>query len=337
MTLVRRISWLRVVALASLVLGASLASAAILPLELMAKSYVAQIEKLQKDAKWAEVVKVSNTFIDFIKKYDDNNKNLATYAPKAFAAKAEGHAKQGLYGAAANDFRDAYAYKQEQVYFDKVMTMERKDLAQDEWYALRQAFDRKRLDFKKEIIALAEKKAKLTQEYLNKASLTNDDMAKLQATLKDLDAQKTKLEKTLADAHQAYEKESEPFRKDDLIFTAAQQEKLGANARNLAEMAEKIGKFEDEVRKDLIKIAEKHDYSWDGLKDSLKKVADLEEKILAGQKDLLAGKIPLPKDWYTKKESMDKLVKELDETMAKLEKAFMDAKIFAKLSAEQKR
>ncbi len=306
-----------------------------------AKIWADRIAGLVKENKHAQVEAETQRFIVWLKQFEAKYPRLESFISTAYGQRSTAEAKQGKYLEAANTVRESHAWKPNPANVDLAMKYTMNHMAQSEYYAKTMEFHNKRIELKRQILALVREKDALVQALLKAKDITKDQLEKLQTQLKALSEKVAALRKEQKDLHEAFLKDTEKFRKDEIVFTAAQSLQIRVKAEAAEKLRDTIAKVEERVAKGLLTITEKYKWSWDGLEELLGKMKDLQVKIMDLQKQMLAimEKKPLSeadkKVMLELKAQLDKLLAEQDKVMADLEKAFMDTKTFNKLSPDQ--
>jgi len=306
-----------------------------------AKVWAERIANLERERKFANVESQTQQFVNWLKRYDKNYPALDSFIETAYNQKASAEANQGKYNEAGNTIRESHAWKPNPANIDKVLKYEQKDLAQREFFNKTLEFQNKRIEIQRSILNLARVKEKLIQNFLKMKDVTKEQLETLQGQLKRLTGKITALRTELNDFFAAFSKDTEKFRKDEIIFNHRQAFAINQKARVAGRLIDAINGAESRVAKGLTEITEKFKFSWPGLEDMLGKMKDLQVKIMDIQKQMLAimDKKPLTDADKAKlmelKAQLDKLVTDHDKLLRDIETAFMDTKTFSKLSSDQ--
>jgi Holliday junction resolvasome RuvABC endonuclease subunit len=332
------------VALLGLVFGGAIAADAALfdPVK-YAEQWLARIKVLEKEGKFAQAENQANMFVTWTKGVEKKYPKVTPLIKEGYNTQANAEAKQGKYNEAANTTRAQYAWKADSALIEKVMKFEQNDLDQRTFYNKSVEFHQKVYENRRKINGLLQEKYNLTKALLANKTVTKEQLEKLQTQLKDLSKQVADLRATNKDLQEQFAKDTEAFKKDEIVFTATQNSKVNALAKKAADQATANGKLETAGNELLVKVSEKYQMSWDGLEEKLGKMKDAQLKAMDLQKELLAlfDQKPLTDDAKKKikdlKEQLDKLMGEHNQLLADIEKAFMDTKTFNKLTIDQQR
>jgi hypothetical protein len=332
------------VALLGLVIGGALPTdAAIFDPVKFAEQWLARIKVLEKEGKFAQAENQATMFVSWTKNYERRHPKVTPLIKEGYNTQANAEAKQGKYNEAANTIRAQYAWKADSALIEKVMKFEKNDLDQRTYYNKTVEFHQKVYENRRKINGLLQEKYDLTKALLKQKTVSKEDLEKLQAKLKELSKQVADLRATNKDLQEKYVKETEAFKKDGIVFTAAQNNKVTTLAKKAADQATANGKLETAGNKLLVEVSEKYQMSWDGLEEKLAKMKDIQDKAMGIQKDLLAllDTKPMTDDVKKKvndlKAQLDKLMGDHNQVLADIEKAFMDTKVFNKLTIDQQR
>ncbi|MBI3038210.1 hypothetical protein HYY75_04035 [bacterium] len=308
-----------------------------------AKVWAATIEKLERERKFSEVVSQTTKFIDWLHKVEKLDPAIKDFLPRMFDTKANAQSMQGFYNSAANTIREKNISKPDSSNIEKVMNYEKKDLSQREFFNMANAFHNERIAAKKVILSLVREKEKIVKDFLKQKDVTKEGLEKLQKTIKEIEGRVQAKEKQLSEVVSKYYKDTEKFHKDQIVFTFLQNMGLNSLSKVASDMGKQIWEGQKEVREGLLKVSEKYQHSWNGLEEKLGKMKEVHGQVKDLQKKILAlmEKKPLTdaakKELMALKERLDKLHDEHANLMAGIEKAFMDAATFNKLTPDEQK
>ncbi|MFZ2958251.1 MAG: dockerin type I domain-containing protein [Candidatus Ozemobacteraceae bacterium] len=306
-----------------------------------AQRMYAQIKTAEAQGHFDQVVKLAPEFIAFAKQHGGHNwddRILSVYDMSANA-----NDKLGEYNAAANEIREKNSWKSNPANIDKVMSFEKKDLDQRDLNNKTLQFHNQRIALTSALLVMARSKEAVVKAVMAKKDISKDDLAKMQTELKAIDAKMAEKRKDITEVLAKFEKDTAAYRKDGIILTRAQNAKIGEKARELAKLRTEINTVEKNVKAEILKISEKYQYSWPGLEEQLEKMKGIQTKIMDLQQKMLGlmAKKPLSdadkKELNALEDALDKLMEEDAKTMADIEKSFMDANVFDKLSPDAQR
>ncbi len=303
------------------------------------------LEKLIKDAEakgdWKNVEVYTTRLISYLRangghKYDAQ---IVGWYEK----RAQAEAKQGKYNEAANTVRESHAWKADAGNIDKVMKFEKNDMDQRDYYNKTLEFYNKRMTLKQEILSMAQEKEKLVKALLKQKDVKKEELEKLRADLKAINEKIAAKREEVKKVHEQYQKDVEGYRKDGIVFNTNQSTLLQEKARKLQTVNDQIQQAQNNAQKGLLEIVEKYKVGWDGLEERLVKMQDVQNKIMDLHKKMLAllDKKPFGdaerKELEALKAELEKLMLEHDKLMTEIENAFMDAKVFNKLTIDQQK
>ncbi len=252
------------------------------------------------------------------------------------------HSVQGEYQKAANAIRSAISLNELKGDTDRLLKTQEKVSTQKEWFDIRASYE-------KDLTKLLEAKQPLLKEKLavlkqldSKKKLSKEEISKLQASLKQINERLAPLNKKIQETHRVFAVKRDKMRKAGIVLNSALHRKLFPLV--MKRMLVRFGNYNlhRQIARHLSNIAETNETSWDGLKDNFARLQKLQEKVwdLRKQLDALAGKAPLSEEDYRKakviRDQLEKAIAACEKALDKVEDAFIDQKVFGKLSAAEK-
>lgn len=303
----------------------------------------AEIQKLIKQRFFAR----ANTLIDKVRA-EVKSSRLTDERKKALMASLERreratmHSVQGEYQKAANAIRSAISMNEVKGDTDKLLKTQEKVSTQKEWFDIR-------ANYEKDLTKLLEAKQPLLKEKLavlkqldSKKKLSKEEISKLQASLKQINERLAPLNKKIQETHRVFAVKRDKMRKEGIVLNSALHRKLFPLV--MKRMLVRFGNYNlhRQIARHLSNIAETNETSWEGLKENFARLQKLQEKVwdLRKQLDALAGKAPLSEEDYRKakvlREQLEKAITACEKALGKVEDAFIDQKVFGKLTDKEK-
>jgi len=269
-------------------------------------------------------------------------------AKKQFMASLERREKvtlfsaQGQYQKASNAIRQAISLNELKGDTERLLKVQEKVGLQKEWLDIRTRHE-------KELHGLLESKQPLLKEKLaivkqmdSKRKLSDAELKKLQGALKEVNGQLVKINKVLQETQRVFAVKRDKMQKAGVILSADQHRKLFPLV-----MKRMMAHFENynlnkQIVRHLTNISEDSEVSWDGLKKNFASLGKLQEEIwgLRKQLDAFSQKAPLTEaDYRAAKEiraKLERMMGAAEKLMNKVEDAFIDQKVFGKLTAKEK-
>jgi len=252
------------------------------------------------------------------------------------------HSGQGQYQKAADAVRQAISIKESKNDRAKLLKVQEKVGLQQDWY-------KRRLSHIKETQKLVESKTPLLKQKLeilkqldSKKRFSDEELKKIQADLKAINEKLQPINKKHQEVRTAFAAEREKIKEAGIILNASQREKLAPmiEARRQARAVNMT--LRQDILKRLTNIAESKEVSWDRLKENLTSLTKLQDEMYRLRKALhdLSKKGTLTREEYQSAKKMraqlDKLMEQADRLMDKVENAFINQKVFSKLTAKEK-
>lgn len=303
----------------------------------------AEIQKLIKQRFFAR----ANTLIDKVRA-EVKSSRLTDERKKALMASLERreratmHSVQGEYQKAANAIRSAISMNEVKGDTDRLLKTQEKVSTQKEWFDIR-------ANYEKDLTKLLEAKQPLLKEKLavlkqldSKKKLSKEEISKLQASLKQINERLAPLNKKIQETHRVFAVKRDKMRKEGIVLNSALHRKLFPLV--MKRMLVRFGNYNlhRQIARHLSNIAETNETSWEGLKENFARLQKLQEKVwdLRKQLDALAGKAPLSEEDYRKakvlREQLEKAITACEKALGKVEDAFIDQKVFGKLTDKEK-
>ncbi len=303
----------------------------------------AEIQKLIKQRFFAR----ANTLIDKVRA-EVKSSRLTDERKKALMASLERreratmHSVQGEYQKAANAIRSAISLNELKGDTDRLLKTQEKVSTQKEWFDIR-------ANYEKDLTKLLEAKQPLLKEKLavlrqldSKRKLSKEEISKLQASLKQINERLAPLNKKIQETHRVFAVKRDKMRKEGIVLNSAQHRKLFPLV--MKRMIVRFGNYNlhRQIARHLSNIAETNETSWEGLKENFARLQKLQEKVwdLRKQLDALAGKAPLSEEDYRKakilRDQLEKAIAACEKALGKVEDAFIDQKVFGKLTDKEK-
>jgi len=267
---------------------------------------------------------------------------------KAFMASVSRHEKvtlnsaQGHFQKAADAIREAISLNENKNDKARLLKVQEKVGLQKEWFEIRTTHE-------KELKKLIESKTPLLKEKLailkqldSKKKLDDADIKKLQASLKAVNEKLQPINKQLEETQRVFAVKREKMRKAGIVLTAAQHAKLFPLVMKRMLARYENYKLHKQIARHLTNISENKEITWKDLKENFGALAKLQDEIYRLRKalDALSGKAPLnDNDYQAAKEMrarLEKLIDNSEKLMNKVEDAFIDQKVFGKLTAKEK-
>lgn len=303
----------------------------------------AEIQKLIKQRFFAR----ANTLIDKVRA-EVKSSRLTDERKKALMASLERreratmHSVQGEYQKAANAIRSAISMNEVKGDTDRLLKTQEKVSLQKNWFDIRASYE-------KDLTKLLEAKQPLLKEKLavlkqldSKKKLSKEEISKLQASLKQINERLAPLNKKIQETHRVFAVKRDKMRKEGIVLNSALHRKLFPLV--MKRMIVRFGNYNlhRQIARHLSNIAETNETSWEGLKENFARLQKLQEKVwdLRKQLDALAGKAPLSEEDYRKakvlREQLEKAITACEKALGKVEDAFIDQKVFGKLTDKEK-
>ncbi|MDD3146117.1 MAG: hypothetical protein PHD82_02340 [Candidatus Riflebacteria bacterium] len=252
------------------------------------------------------------------------------------------YSAQGQYQKAANAIRAAMSIKAIKSDTGALLKTEEKVSIQKNWFEIRASYE-------KDLRGLLEGKQPLLKEKLaivkqmdSKKKLSDAELNKLQTSLKAINARLSVLNKKIAETHRVFAVKRDKITKASVILNAEQQRKLFPLV--MQRMMVRFGNYnlKKQIARHLTNIAEDTEVSWKNLKENFASLQKLQEKVwdLRKQLDVLSGKAPLTEADYRQakilRDQLERAMTACEKLFNNVEDAFIDQKVFGKLSAKEK-
>ncbi len=303
----------------------------------------AEIQKLIKQRFFARAEKMIDKVRAEVKssRLTDERKQ-ALMASLERRERATMHSVQGEYQKAANAIRAAISMNEVKGDTDRLLKTQEKVSLQKNWFDIRASYE-------KDLTKLIEAKQPLLKEKLavlkqldSKKKLSKEEISKLQASLKQINERLAPLNKKIQETHRVFAVKRDKMRKEGIVLNSALHRKLFPLV--MKRMLVRFGNYNlhRQIARHLSNIAETNETSWEGLKENFARLQKLQEKVwdLRKQLDALAGKAPLSEEDYRKakviRDQLEKAIAACEKALGKVEDAFIDQKVFGKLSADEK-
>lgn len=303
----------------------------------------AEIQKLIKQRFFAR----ANTLVDKVRA-EVKSSRLTDERKKALMASLERreratlHSVQGEYQKAANAIRSAISLNELKGDTDRLLKTQEKVNTQKEWFDIRTSYE-------KDLAKLLEAKQPLLKEKLavlrqlnSKRKLSKEAISKLQASLKQINERLAPLNKKIQETHRVFAVKRDKMRKEGIVLNSALHRKLFPLV--MKRMIVRFGNYNlhRQIARHLTNIAETNETSWEGLKENFARLQKLQETVwdLRKQLSVIAGKAPLSEEDYRKakvlRTQLEKAIAECEKALDKVEDAFIDQKVFGKLTDKEK-
>jgi len=252
------------------------------------------------------------------------------------------HSVQGEYQKAANAIRSAISMNEVKGDTDRLLKTQEKVSLQKNWFDIRASYE-------KDLTKLLEAKQPLLKEKLavlrqldSKKKLSKEEISKLQASLKQINERLAPLNKKIQETHRVFAVKRDKMQKEGIVLNSALHRKLFPLV--MKRMLVRFGNYNlhRQIARHLSNIAETNETSWEGLKENFARLQKLQEKVwdLRKQLDALAGKAPLSEEDYRKakvlRDQLEKAIAACEKALDKVEDAFIDQKVFGKLTDKEK-
>ncbi len=303
----------------------------------------AEIQKLIKQRFFAR----ANTLVDKVRA-EVKSSRLTDERKKALMASLERreratlHSVQGKYQKAANAIRSAISLNELKGDTDRLLKTQEKVNTQKKWFDIRTSYE-------KDLAKLLEAKQPLLKEKLavlrqldSKRKLSKEAISKLQASLKQINERLAPLNKKIQETHRVFAVKRDKMRKEGIVLNSALHRKLFPLV--MKRMIVRFGNYNlhRQIARHLTNIAETNETSWEGLKENFARLQKLQETVwdLRKQLSVIAGKAPLSEEDYGKakvlRTQLEKAIAECEKALDKVEDAFIDQKVFGKLTDKEK-
>ncbi|HAE40549.1 MAG TPA: hypothetical protein DCG57_18235 [Candidatus Riflebacteria bacterium] len=249
---------------------------------------------------------------------------------------------QGQYQKAANAVRQAISLNELKGDTERLLKVQEKVGLQKEWFEIRTKHEKELRDLLENKQPLLKEKLAIVKQMDSKRKLSDEELKKLQGALKDVNARLAKVNKVLQETRRVFAVKREKMQKAGVILSAEQQRKLFPLVMKRMMVRFENYNLHKQIVRHLTNISEDSEVSWDGLKKNFAALAKLQEDIwsLRKQLDTYAQKAPLTEaDYAAAKEirtRLERLMAAAEKLMNKVEDAFIDQKVFGKLSAKEK-
>ncbi|PKL42413.1 MAG: hypothetical protein CVV41_14850 [Candidatus Riflebacteria bacterium HGW-Riflebacteria-1] len=249
---------------------------------------------------------------------------------------------QGQYQKAANAVRQAISLNELKGDTERLLKVQEKVGLQKEWFEIRSKHEKELRDLLENKQPLLKEKLAIVKQMDSKRKLSDEELKKLQGALKDVNARLAKVSKVLQETRRVFAVKREKMQKAGVILSAEQQRKLFPLVMKRMMVRFENYNLHKQIVRHLTNISEDSEVSWDGLKKNFAALAKLQEDIwsLRKQLDTYAQKAPLTEaDYAAAKEirtRLERLMAAAEKLMNKVEDAFIDQKVFGKLSAKEK-
>ena len=302
-----------------------------------------EIQKLISQRYFARAEKLTEALQSKIKA-----SKLADEAKKSLSASLERREKvaiysaQGNYQKAADAVRQAIAYQELKSDKELLLKTQEKVGLQQEWL-------KTRTDYENQLCKLLEAKQPLLKEKLailrqldSKKKLEDAELKKLQAALRGVNGKLGALNKRLSEAHRVFAVKRDSMNKAGVILSAAQTSKLFPLVMKRMMVRFANYNLHKQIARHLTNISENNEITWKDLKENFTALSKLQGEIWDLRKRLesFTSKMPLSAaDLKAAREirrQLEKAISAGEKLLSKVEDAFIDQKVFGKLSNKEK-
>lgn len=307
------------------------------------KNMRTEIQKLIRQRFFAKAEKQLEALRDAVKssKMADANK-MSFMSSIERREKVTLFSAQGQYQKAADAIRQAISYKELKGDKERLLKVQEKVGLQKEWFDIRAKFEKQAQQLIVSKQPLLKEKLAILKQMDSKKKLSDAELKKLQVALRQVNEKLSKIRKEQQELHRVFAVKRDKMHKAGVILSAEQHRKLFPLV-----MKRMMARFENynlhkQIARHLTNIAENTEVTWKDLKANFASLQKLQEEIWSLRKQLsvYADKTPLTDaDYKAAREiraRLEKAVNASEKLMNKVEDAFIDTKIFGKLSAKEK-
>ncbi|GAB4284667.1 MAG: hypothetical protein Kow0029_31310 [Candidatus Rifleibacteriota bacterium] len=302
----------------------------------------AQIKKLIRQRFFAKAEGLIKEVKEIIRSQENKKRMSAQLASIERNEVVALHQAQGEYQQAANAIRNAIKLNENKNDVKQLMRLQKKAGIQKKWFGTRLAHEKKLHELLESKQPLLKEKLAILSKIDTKSKLSEDQLKNLQAELKKINAKLARVNKQLQEERRVYAVELNKIKKQGVILNAAQHKRLFPHIMKRMMVRFENYKLHKQIARHLTNIAENTEVTWKDLQKNFASLKKLQDEIwgLRKQLDYLAGKVPLTDELRQQAEKvrnqLEKAINAAEELMEKVEKAFVDQKIFAKLTAKEK-
>jgi len=299
--------------------------------KLISQRYFARAEKLTKELQ--SKIKAS-------KLGDEAKKSLTASLERR--EKVAIYSAQGHYQKAADAVRQAIAYQEMKSDKELLLKTQEKVGLQQEWL-------KTRTDYENQLCKLLEGKQPLLKEKLailrqldSKKKLDDAELKKLQVSLRGINGRLSALNKRISEAHRVFAVKREGMKKAGVILSAEQNSKLFPLVMKRMMVRFANYNLHKQIARHLTNISENNEITWKDLKENFAALGKLQGEIWDLRKRLesFTSKAPLSgADLKAAREirrQLEKAISAGEKLLGKVEDAFIDQKVFGKLSNKEK-
>jgi hypothetical protein len=249
---------------------------------------------------------------------------------------------QAEYQKAANAIRTAIKFDKNEQDMEKLLKIQEKVGSQRELLNVTKQHQNDLTKLQEQKSAYLNQKLAILRQYNTSKALTDVDLKNIQKELKAITAKLGQVNENIEATQSRYQKSFQRFWNQGVFLTEKQKKEVNklAEARKKLQ-ADNYRKIRN-ITKKLSEISQNTQITWEGLKDNFKNLMGLQEEIYSMRKELLAisQNAPLNKKQYSAAKelrvALAKAMREAEEFMQGIEKAFVNAKTFAKLNFKEK-
>jgi hypothetical protein len=252
------------------------------------------------------------------------------------------HSFQGQYQKAADSIRQAIRHHQIPTDVQSLMNVQEKVEKQQEFFKYRLTYERMMSGYQRDKQALLKEKIQLLKTINTGRKLSDGQISKLQKALKKIDKKLDSVQGKIKKLNAESSKKASEARQNQVFLSSDQQKELSPMVKTRVKLHITNFRHQMEVTRLLSQIAENSQITWHNLKNDFKELASLQDKLWSLRKrlDALSRKAPLSrKDLKVASDLRNQLenaMKQAAEIMSRIEKAFIDEKVFGKLTAKEK-
>lgn len=272
----------------------------------------------------------------------DNKTRMALIASISRSEAVRLYSAQGNYNKAANAVRTAIKYNSLKSDMQLLLKTQGKVKIQSDWLNTRIAHEKSLQKLQDSKTPLLKEKLEVLRKMNTKRMFSSAELKKLQLELRVLNQKLARLNKVIREENRLFAIKRGKMRKADVVLSAEQHKKLFPYVMKRMQTRMANYRLKKEITKHLSNVVENTEVTWKNLKTNFESLKKIQKQIWSLRKrlDYLASKAPLSEaDYRAAKAVRSQLEKALagaEKIMGKVEKAFVDAKTFAKLSMKEK-
>ncbi|MGM0599532.1 MAG: hypothetical protein ACQETH_06900, partial [Candidatus Rifleibacteriota bacterium] len=301
------------------------------------------VQKLTREKKFKQAQKhfsKMNAMLDNNKMSDYYRKKLTSSIHRNELAGI--YNRQAEYQQAANAIRTAIKYDKNPKDMEKLLKTQEKVGLQRELFKMRKQHQEDMYELQKQKSEYLNAKLAIFRQYDTSKPITDVDLKTIQKELKAINVKLNAVNKNIRATQSRYQKSFQRIWNQGVVLTDKQRNEVyklsGARKKLQSDNYRKIRN----ITQKLSEISQNTQITWEGLKDNFKDLMTLQDKMYSMRKDLLgiSQQAPLSEEQYAAakklRAELEKAMRKAAELMQGVEKAFVDAKTFAKLTFKEK-